>query len=387
MEYVNFILCVAIVIMARSFGVSFKTVSGGPIFVSEMSMDSVYKGSKFSNDKDYMQKRQLFIDTEAQERVGGEIVMNLDEKALNNRILAMKKKEYDAAHYQGGSFAPQINFLQSKPLYEKSDIFKLIQKMPKGGALHLHDVSITDVNWLVGNVTYRDHCYMCNDVNANDSIVFHFFQNPPSNPGCPWKLVNDVRAKSNNVTAFDQMLLESMVMTPELADADINVIWKAFTGALTRADGLISYRSVFRDYFYEALTEFQADNVQYIELRAVFPGVYELNGTIIAPHDVMQIYKDTIKEFKHDNHDFTGAKIIQTNSRVYNNSYILDDIKTSVEMLAAFPEHFAGYDLVGQEDPGRTLLSYLDELLYPSTLDPPVNLPYFFHAGETITAR
>ncbi|WAR03645.1 AGSA-like protein [Mya arenaria] len=52
-------------------------------------------------------------------------------------------------------------------------------------------------------------------------------------------------------------------------------------------------------------------------------------------------------------------------------------------MLAAFPEHFAGYDLVGQEDPGRTLLSYLDELLYPSTLDPPVNLPYFFHAGET----
>lgn len=52
-------------------------------------------------------------------------------------------------------------------------------------------------------------------------------------------------------------------------------------------------------------------------------------------------------------------------------------------MMQQFPEHFAGYDLVGQEDPGKTLLYYLDALRYPSLQTPPLNLPYFFHAGET----
>lgn len=55
----------------------------------------------------------------------------------------------------------------------------------------------------------------------------------------------------------------------------------------------------------------------------------------------------------------------------------------SIEFRQKYPEYFAGYDLVGQEDPGKPLLDYLDDLLYPSNLNSPVDLPYFFHAGET----
>ena len=52
-------------------------------------------------------------------------------------------------------------------------------------------------------------------------------------------------------------------------------------------------------------------------------------------------------------------------------------------MRKKFPNFFAGYDLVGQEDPGYPLIYFLDELLYPSQQRPPIDLPYFFHAGET----
>lgn len=69
--------------------------------------------------------------------------------------------------------------------------------------------------------------------------------------------------------------------------------------------------------------------------------------------------------------------------RFFNESVILDDIKMSLQLMADFPDYFGGYDLVGQEDPGLPLIDYLDALRYPSTLNPPVNLPYFFHAGET----
>ena len=62
-------------------------------------------------------------------------------------------------------------------------------------------------------------------------------------------------------------------------------------------------------------------------------------------------------------------------------------INASLNAVMAFrrkyPDFLAGYDLVGQEDVGIPLEQYLDVLLRPSQMDPPFDLPYFFHAGET----
>ena len=66
-------------------------------------------------------------------------------------------------------------------------------------------------------------------------------------------------------------------------------------------------------------------------------------------------------------------------------SKILAEVKFSLMLKSQFPDYVAGYDLVGQEDPGEPLLYYLDPLLYPQQQNPPVNLPFFFHAGETGT--
>ena len=66
-----------------------------------------------------------------------------------------------------------------------------------------------------------------------------------------------------------------------------------------------------------------------------------------------------------------------------NKTIIANDIQKAITMRKKFPHFFAGYDLVGQEDPGYPLIYFLDELLYPSQQRPPIDLPYFFHAGET----
>ena len=57
-----------------------------------------------------------------------------------------------------------------------------------------------------------------------------------------------------------------------------------------------------------------------------------------------------------------------------------------MDLRKKYPEHFLGFDLVGQEDPNHPLLYYLDELLYPSQQQQQQqnnSLYYFFHAGET----
>lgn len=50
-------------------------------------------------------------------------------------------------------------------------------------------------------------------------------------------------------------------------------------------------------------------------------------------------------------------------------------------MQREFPKTMAGFDLVGQEDFGPPLKSFLGQLVTGLTEDP--NLQFFFHAGET----
>ena len=61
----------------------------------------------------------------------------------------------------------------------------------------------------------------------------------------------------------------------------------------------------------------------------------------------------------------------------------MEKVKEAVRLFQKSNGFMVGFDLVGQEDPLNPLLNYMDALLYPQTLSPPVNLPYYFHAGET----
>jgi adenosine deaminase CECR1 len=51
-----------------------------------------------------------------------------------------------------------------------------------------------------------------------------------------------------------------------------------------------------------------------------------------------------------------------------------------------YPKLVSGYDLVGQEDLGRTLHSLTPEILYfkEQCASQGVNIPFFFHAGECL---
>ena len=55
----------------------------------------------------------------------------------------------------------------------------------------------------------------------------------------------------------------------------------------------------------------------------------------------------------------------------------------AITLRTKYGSHLIGFDLVAREDTGLTLMDYLDVLLYPSQQNPPLEIPYFFHAGET----
>lgn len=72
-------------------------------------------------------QRDLLMRQEASRQTGGQMVLTPAEKKLDAYLHRLKEQEMSASQ-----FPPAMHFFKAKPLIEKSSIFKLLQKMPKG---------------------------------------------------------------------------------------------------------------------------------------------------------------------------------------------------------------------------------------------------------------
>lgn len=324
--------------------------------------------------------REALIEMEASMQTGGLMVLNEKEKRLNSRLLQMKKDEVMRA-----DFPPAMHFFKAKELIRKSPIFSLLQKMPKGGALHVHDFAMVDVEWVVKNVTYRPYCYMCSTDTRSIRFIFSS-QLPKPLPRCsPWVLLKSLRARTVNITNLDNSIMNNLTLftnlDPEKVYPNQDIVWDRFEQAFLALWGLVTYAPVFRDYYYQSLTEFYNDNVMYVEVRALLPEIYELDG---STHDItwtLKTYQEVTRRFTAANPKFFGARIIFTIHRAVNSSVMARVVDEAMKLKRDFPDIMAGFDMVGREDKGRPLWYFRNELSLPSERG--TVLPFFFHAGET----
>ncbi|XP_051546062.1 adenosine deaminase 2-A [Myxocyprinus asiaticus] len=324
-------------------------------------------------------KREALMRQEASRRTGGGIELNEREKLLDAKLQNLKQHEMES-----GQFPPSMHFFKAKPLIEKSPVFSLIHKMPKGAALHVHDFAMVGVEWLVKNVTYRENCYVC--FTDDHSVQFTFSSGQPvSRPRCSsWTLLRSLREKIKNSTNLDNSFIQNLTLfteEPDRAYPSQDVVWKRFEQAFLVAYGLVTYAPVFKDYLYEGLRQFYEDNVMYVEIRALLPSTYELDGRQNDKEWNMRACQEVVKRFTTHYPDFFGARVIFTVHRGINATEAMKAVEEAMELQRNFPEIMAGFDFVGQEDIGRPLWYFRDALSLPKERG--VNLSYFFHAGET----
>ncbi|XP_046633140.1 adenosine deaminase 2-like [Daphnia pulicaria] len=337
--------------------------------------------SAYSVDvNEFLAQREQFLAEESSRILGGSITLNADEQLVNNMLMTAKTLEYDQS-FSNLDFAPATNFFLAKPSMLQSEVFKFIQQMPKGGVLHIHDIAVTPLEFLINDASYRPNLYVCSP--PKDPVFFQYASSAPANlVDCQWTLVSDRRAQEGP-QQFDAWLRSKLSLytpTPQETYPNINSVWTAFENTLIAASGIITYAPVFTDYFYQGLQSFYDDNVQYIEIRTTLPLVYDLDGTFTDEVQVTQLYKDTFDRFKSDNPDFSGAKIIFAPLRRVDTATMTKYLQLASQLKVQFPDVVAGFDLVGQEDLGPPLKDFLSQFL-AGAADP--NLHYFFHAGET----
>ncbi|XP_061662996.1 adenosine deaminase 2-A isoform X3 [Syngnathoides biaculeatus] len=380
-----------------------------------------------------LSRRDLLMRQEASRRTGGGLALTPAERRLDGELRRMKEREMAAE-----PFPPAVHFFKARRLIRDSPVFKLLQAMPKGGALHVHSSSLVSAEWLVKNATYRPHCYVCYTWDNSARFVFSRRRPYPRWDCFYWQLVGDLRAKAGDAAAFDGSLMKHLTLVTEDPDGeypDQDAVWNKFERAFVAAAGLVNHAPVLRDYFLQGLHDLHRDNVMYLELRSGLSRVgvgagapniprgerepdprpvlscvsvqtYELDGTVHDKIWTLRTFRDVTGKFVAEHPDFLGARLIVAVHRASGVSEVKAAIKEAAELRRDFPDVVAGFDLVpvrvvrgqsdtpaagsrrlvsqvGREDDGRPLWYFRDALSLPARMG--VALPYFFHAGETDT--
>ncbi|KAL0962877.1 hypothetical protein UPYG_G00346650 [Umbra pygmaea] len=324
-------------------------------------------------------QREMMMRQEVSRQTGGSVQLTEPEKRLDARLHKLKEQEMAAPQ-----FLPAIHFFKARPLIQQSPIFRLLQKMPKGGALHIHSSSLVSVDWLVKNITYRPHCYICFTWGGGVRFLFSSHHPFPS-WDCPfWHLLKTLRSKMLDPTEFDNSLMKNLTLftdDPDNAYPTQDVVWEKFEMAFMAISGLVTYAPVFKDFFYKGLEQLHLDNIMYLELRTGLSKTYELDGSIHDKSWSLRTYQNVTQQFVAQHPAFLGVRLIISVHRVLSVSAVKAAVKEAIQMQKDFPEIVAGFDLVGREDRSRTLWFFREALSLPAELG--VRLPFFFHAGET----
>jgi len=105
--------------------------------------------------------RNNIIEAEESIRTGGNIYLSPKEQEANAIILRMKDKAIAKGIQNTKSYAPSMHFFRAKALIDADPIYHVIQRVPKGAVLHMHNSAGVSSEWVVKNLTYRDDMKLC----------------------------------------------------------------------------------------------------------------------------------------------------------------------------------------------------------------------------------
>ncbi|KAF8590054.1 adenosine deaminase-related growth [Ramaria rubella] len=310
---------------------------------------------------------------------------------------------------------PGMEFLTARKIIEKTQLFKILRKMPKGGLLHVHLDATVDTSILLRIALEQPSIH----VRAGAPLVTgNFTQSLPEFRALPpeeygksadlasssylpdtWVPLKEARqAFSLGTVVFDQWVLGALTINPTEAYKTHNTvtkIWEKFTSTFLVSQGLIRFSPIWEQYIREFLLSSIADGIMYVEARINFLYRFMIgpDGKENIPHDQwLEIFDRVITSVRKElnsqqrGDEFVGAKIIYTTIRFISPKELEWYINDCIQLKQKFPHLIAGFDLVGDENVLRPLTYYLEPLLRfkEKQKELGIDIPFLFHAGETL---
>lgn len=398
--------------------------------LSDEEWNEIYRDQLPKADDQFVQKylegRQALISQEDKQRSDASFRANLSpiaKKACDivERIRDEEKRtiwtaalEDELAHSQEAenvTVHPGMMFSLSKARMESTKLWRIVRKMPKGALLHAHLDAMVDFNYLLEELLKTPGMHVKSEVPlttpealAEASFGFRFRKTEMTEgniwsdsytPGTFILLSQAADAFPDGGRAGFLKWLYSRC-TISRTDAveqhhGIDEIWKKFYRCFRVANTVVHYEPMFRLFLRRLLMLFKADGINYAEIRFSWDLDYYREGNETPEPDysaMMDVIDDEVKAFQAtpEGQGFWGIRIIWATVRFVDQRRIVDDMDRCITTKITHPHLIAGYDLVGQEDAGRSYRELLPELFWfrKQCAEEGVNLPFFFHAGETL---
>lgn len=350
-------------------------------------LDGTNREKRFVDDKDYERQRAELIAREAS--LSWDFICKRDasptEEKANQILQAMRKhddenvygKEPSRGGYRGQEHKRFMgdHFLYNVDLINKTLLYQVAKKMPKGAHLHIHFNANLEPSFLINIAKNMERMFITSDiplVREGDQSEPGYYDNfdrsrirftmlskeneeqtgtgnlfDPNYVAGKWQPMSFQRFLKDfgqyyTKCSADQWLIDKLVFHEEEAHGWLQTsegAWDRFNARTQMMKGLFNYETAYRQYTRQCLHEFTRDRIQYAEIRVNFMennqlwtdegkklGKQDKEGTHEKETDNEQILKIIIDEcgkFFEDSGDkedvpyFAGIKVIYCTPRSF----------------------------------------------------------------------
>jgi len=273
-----------------------------------------------------------------------------------------------AAHPERLFAAP---FERVKPRLERSAVFRSLERMPKGGLLHIHATGTGDSAWLVDHALADPGCYVywgeTTDTWCHGQLAVFPGDDVPDG-------FVPIAGLARTEPRLRAQLIDLFTLGAE--DAAVTDIWQEFEHMFWRIDGYVSYVPVFRGYYRDAFLDMARDGIRFVELRTGLDPLTAADGSPVEDEAILHEYRSILASVRQTYPGF-DLRIIVCTWRGATLEQATAQLARERALAAAAPDLIAGFDVIAQEDTGRSNGFYAPVL----TTEPLV--PLFLHAGES----
>lgn len=276
--------------------------------------------------------------------------------------------------------AIERSFLLEKPTYEKSALFKMLQRMPKGAVLHTHGIASGNFTELARRIKASEGkvwTYIGEDKRGPPHFLpTNTFKAQTQSPGTEW-----VRA---DLMHADE-IYKQLTLPAGLENVEAN--WSEFLACWDRVNGLARCCDFYygeNGFLWHILEDQWRTGVWYIEIKeALFSQYFRYDGTTLSDDEWLTAFRDTVDRFKASHPGFIGARAVPVFLKILSEEDARKAFQRSVVLKTKFPDYVAGFDIAGPEDaPNSVMFAKVLEEERARDADA-AKLPLFPHAGET----
>lgn len=330
----------------------------------------------------YLHQRQRLTEIDTSMRFDAKLRLTAAEQQVNARLISLRSQLVKQYRDQQ-RFPPAEPFHAVKGEIQRTQLYQMLREMPKGGVLHIHTSSTAPASWIINAGIHEPNCYVCWPEDHGNAIrgQLGFYRPDKVPPG--YQPVAEVLRHEPD---FPAKLLRLITINSDDDALNGLEIWTKFNQVFQRTGGLVAYQPVFEKYYTAAFESLLADRVTYVELRAGFGSLYDLDGESCDYRQRAQLMWEIRNRVRAANHDF-DLKLIYSGHRWASDRKIWPQLEQAVELRKAWQkENFVvGFDLVGEEDTGHTTEFFLSDWirLRAYLREQETTLPLYFHDGES----